>query len=130
MEDDYQFKGKKALLVEDNEMNIQLFSILLRKAKLEFDYAMNGEDGINLFNANIYHIVLTDIHLPNFYGDELAKRIRKNEDTVKANIPIIALTASISENEVDKYLESGINKILLKPFTPAIFNQTLKEYLQ
>jgi len=120
---------KKALLVEDNEMNVKLFSLLLKKANVNFDCAMDGEAAINLFNNNHYDIVLTDIHMPNFHGDELARRIRCNDNKAKAKIPIIALTASIQLNELDLYLASGINKILIKPFKQEEFKAMLDTYL-
>ncbi|MFP5041128.1 response regulator [Parasediminibacterium sp. JCM 36343] len=130
METDINYIEKKALLVEDNEMNIMLFSFLLKKIKINFDIARDGEEAISKFNTTNYDIVLTDIHLPKIEGDELAKIIRKSSDTAKAKTPIIALTASILTSETDAYLACGINYVLLKPFTEEKFKAVLKQYLQ
>ena len=124
------FFGKKALVVEDNDMNIMLLTLLLKKFFIEFDVAKDGETGLDLYNNGHYDIILTDINVPKMTGDQLAEAIRRSKDPVKCKIPIIALTASIVADDLDSYRLSGINEILIKPFKEAEFNQTLKKYLE
>lgn len=124
------FFGKKALVVEDNDMNILLLTLLLKKYGIEFDVAKDGQTALDLFNDNLYDIVLTDINVPKLTGDELAVIIRRSNDSKKANLPIIALTASIDENHLDSYLKKGINDILIKPFKELDFNEILKKHFE
>ena len=123
------YSVKKALLVEDNEMNVKLFSLLLKRIGIGFDTAMQGDDALELFNANHYDIILTEINLPKLSGDALARLIRENSDSIKANTPIIALTASILTSETATYLNAGINEVLIKPFTEEKFKSLLHQYL-
>jgi signal transduction histidine kinase/CheY-like chemotaxis protein len=123
------FFGKKALVVEDNDMNIMLLSLLLKKYFIEFDVAKDGEAGLELFNSKTYDIVLTDINVPKLTGDQLTAAIRRSDDPHKANLPIIALTASIVADDLDSYLKIGINDIMIKPFKEADFSAMLKKYL-
>jgi CheY-like chemotaxis protein len=130
MENVIDYSSKKALLVEDNIMNVKLFSLLLRRIGIQFDIATDGEEAIALFDNNYYDIVLTDINLPKLLGNEMAKIMRKNTDSIKAKTPIIALTASILTSEINSYLEIGINEVLLKPFSEERFKQMLKNYVK
>ena len=123
------FFGKKALVVEDNDMNIMLLTLLLKKYFIEFDVAKDREAGLELFNSKNYDIVLTDINVPKLTGDQLAAAIRRSEDSVKANLPIIALTASIVADDLDSYLRTGIDDIMIKPFKEADFSAMLRKYL-
>ncbi|MFP5041127.1 ATP-binding protein [Parasediminibacterium sp. JCM 36343] len=123
------FAGKKALVVEDNEMNILLLKLLLKKMQIGFDVAKDGEEGMKLFENNYYDIVLTDINIPKLTGDQLAGLIRKSHDTRKARIPIVALTASIIGDNTEQYFRMGINELLIKPFKEADFKAVLQQYL-
>jgi CheY-like chemotaxis protein len=122
------YAGKKALIIEDNEMNAMLLSLLLKKQQLKFDVAKNGKLGWKLFNENSYDIILTDINVPEMTGDQLAAAIRKT-DNGKSNMPVIALTASIIQDELDDYRRSGISDILLKPFNEADLNSLLQKHI-
>ncbi len=125
----YNFHQKKALLIEDNEINIMLVSMLLKKFQLHFDVAKTGTQALKLFNTNEYDIVLTDIHLPEFNGDEIAEIIRANTNPKKANTPIIALTATSLSSDLESYLAVGINDVMVKPFTEDDFFATIHKHL-
>jgi CheY-like chemotaxis protein len=121
--------NKKALVVEDNDMNVMLLTLLLKKYYMEFDVAKDGEKALELFNENHYDIVLTDINVPKLTGDQLAMAIRKDSDHHKAHIPIVALTASIVNNDLESYLRCGINEVLIKPFKEIEFTEMLRKHL-
>ncbi len=123
------FSLKKVLLVEDNQMNVMLFSLLLKRLGIQFTVATDGGEALTLFNNNHFDVILTDIHLPILRGDEMARIIRQNEDPLKANTPIIALTASNLTPEIDEYLSAGINQVVLKPFTEEKLKSILTELL-
>jgi signal transduction histidine kinase/CheY-like chemotaxis protein len=122
------YAGKKALIIEDNEMNAMLLSLLLKKQKLKFDVARNGKLGWELFNENIYDIILTDINVPEMTGDQLAAAIRKAPNA-KSKMPVIALTASIVKDDLEDYRKSGISDILLKPFKEDELNSLLQKHI-
>ncbi len=130
MKEESDFSNKKVLLVEDNEMNIRLFSFLLKRVKINFDTAIDGEIALELFRNNHYDLILTDINIPNIKGDEMTKIIRKDKDSTKSKVPIVALTASILVSETELYLAAGINQVLIKPFTEPQFKEVLEHFLQ
>ena len=129
MEKEIDFSLKKVLLVEDNQMNIMLFSLLLKRLGVQFTIATDGGEALTLFNNNHFDVILTDIHLPTLRGDEMARIIRQNKDLLKASTPIVALTASNLTPEVEEYLEAGINQVVLKPFTEEKLKSVLSELL-
>ncbi len=125
----HNFSDKKALVIEDNDMNILLIKLLLKKLQLSFDVAKDGEEGVRLFENNYYDIVLTDINVPKLTGDQIAAIIRKSTDIRKNNLPIVALTASIIGDNTEQYFRMGINELLVKPFKEADFKAVLERYL-
>ena len=122
------FVDKKALVIEDNEMNAMLLGLLLKKQQLPFDLAKDGQFGWELFNKNKYDIVLTDINVPKMTGDQLATAIR-NHPNGKASMPVIALTATIMQDDLDAYRKAGISDILVKPFKEADLKAMLTKHL-
>ena len=124
------FYGKKALVVEDNDMSIMLLTLLLKKYGLDYDVAKDGEEALALFNTNFYDIVLTDINIPKITGDEVASIMRSNDDTEKAHLPIIAMTASVVGDDIESYMRAGVNDVLVKPFKETEFLQMIKKHLE
>ena len=109
-------KGKRVLLADDNMLNILLATTILKKYKVNFDAAYNGLEAFELFNEHTYDIILTDIQMPVMGGIELTKKIRTGADPLKQNIPILGVTANVMQEDRKKYLESGMNELVLKPF--------------
>jgi signal transduction histidine kinase/CheY-like chemotaxis protein len=109
--------GRYILIAEDNKLNVLLLTTILRKQGVAYDIAENGIEAISLFESNRYDIVLTDIEMPEMGGVELAELIRRHPERKKASIPILALTANVLKEDRDKYLEAGINGVVLKPFS-------------
>lgn len=121
--------NKRALVVEDNEVNIMLLTMLLQKVGIVFDIAKDGDKGLALFEANQYDIILTDINVPKLTGDELAAIIREYPDPIKSTIPILGLTATIVQDDLDAYLKSGINEVMVKPFKQDQLYQLIEKYI-
>ncbi|WP_131536075.1 ATP-binding protein [Pedobacter nototheniae] len=108
--------GKRVLLADDNMLNILLASTILKKYHVVFDAAYNGKEALELFNENIYDIILTDIQMPEMGGIELTHKIRNCGDAKKQAVPILGVTANVMQEDRKKYIASGMNDLVLKPF--------------
>jgi signal transduction histidine kinase len=119
---------KKALVIEDNDMNAMLLGLLLKKQNLAYDLAKDGQTGWQMFNDNKYDIVLTDINVPKLTGDQLATAIR-NHPNGKATMPVVALTATILQDDLEAYRKAGITDVLVKPFKETELKIMLQKHL-
>ncbi|WP_439130537.1 response regulator [Polaribacter sp.] len=120
----YNFKNKKVLLVEDNQINVMVSKQILEKAGLTVEIAYNGLEAVQMVKANTYDIVLMDIQMPVMDGYTSSIEIRK----FNTKIPIIALSASVFMEVKNKIHESGMNGFIFKPFDPEdLLDQIQKE---
>ena len=116
------------LIVEDNEMNRAYIGGLLKRWKINFDFAVDGLDGIDKAKRKTYDLIVMDIRMPRMNGYDATIAIR-NQTNVNQQTPIIALTASAMESEKYKALDIGMNEFLTKPFAPEQLKTVLCEYL-
>lgn len=115
---DYDFTGKRALLVEDNEINIEITKNILLHKNLEVEVAMNGEEGVARFmehEPDYYDVILMDIRMPVMDGLTATKQIRASGRADSRKVPIIAMTANVFEEDVRKSFEAGMDAHLSKP---------------
>jgi CheY-like chemotaxis protein/HPt (histidine-containing phosphotransfer) domain-containing protein len=103
------------LVVEDNPINQQVARFQLEKMGYRVEIAKDGIDALAMLELNDYALVLMDCHMPQMDGFETTARIRSRADD-KAQIPIIAVTASGGAGERDNCLQAGMDDFLLKPF--------------
>ncbi len=122
-------EGKRILLADDNKMNILLAQTVLKKYKLVTDVAYDGKEAFVLFEKNEYDLILTDIQMPEMGGIELTRIIRSYPNAAKANIPILGVTANVLQEDRKKYIESGINNLVLKPFSERELIDKIAEYI-
>jgi PAS domain S-box-containing protein len=122
------FSGKKVLVVDDNEINILIAKRILSNWGLIIDVAANGHEAINKVMENRYDMILMDIHMPGIDGFETTGIIRELEGDHYKQVPIIALTASSHYHESSKFIASGMNGYLLKPFNHDKFKSVLSVY--
>jgi len=104
------------LAAEDNAMNIFFMRQLFKKWGIHADIVENGQEVLDTLMHNNYDVILMDMHMPVMDGIEATRAIRLLTDPIKANIHIIALTGSVSENGKARALESGMDDYLSKPF--------------
>lgn len=116
--DDSDISKLKILIAEDDQMNILLMRKLLAKWELSPDFVNNGLEAVEACKANTYDLILMDIHMPKMDGYEATTIIRSLDDKAKAELPIIALTASVALDVRHKILEVGITDFISKPFKP------------
>lgn len=116
----------KILVVEDNPINI----LLLKKILLNWNnvpvVATNGKEAIEKVEASAYDVILMDIHMPFIDGYEAARLIRNMTDITRSAIPIIALTASVSNDLYLKIKDAGMNDFITKPFNSDVLYSKLK----
>ena len=111
-------KGKKLLLVEDNELNREIALEILKEAGFVVDIAEDGAVAVQKIKQAApgqYDLILMDIQMPNLDGYEATRQIRALPDAEKANIPIFAMTANAFEEDRQNALEAGMNGHIAKP---------------
>ena len=119
------FSGKKLLVVEDNELNLEIASTILQEAGFEVDTAENGQIALEKVEnapADRYDLILMDIQMPVMDGYEATRRIRALSDKEKASVPIVAMTANAFEDDRKNALNAGMNGHIAKPLDlPKLF---------
>lgn len=129
---DIDFKGKKILLAEDNELNAEITTTILSEMGFEVKAV---EDGILCVNeiqhqpANTYDLILMDIQMPNMDGYKATHCIRHLSQPEKANIPIIAMSANAFEEDKKKAFDVKMNDYITKPIDFQKMEEVLKNIL-
>ena len=126
------FAGKRILLAEDNAMNQMIAEAILTEYGFQIEIACDGEEAVEKIKtapAGYYDIILMDIQMPKMDGYEAAKHIRELEERQKAEIPIVAVTANVFEEDRKVALEAGMNGHLAKPYDIPAMIETLKGLL-
>ncbi|MEG0834493.1 MAG: response regulator [Christensenellaceae bacterium] len=129
---EYDFTGKRVLLVEDHILNIEVAKKLLGIKNLEVEVAENGLQAIETFAQKIdgyYDAILMDIRMPVMDGLTAAKAIRLMRKTDAKTIPIIAMTANAFDEDIEKTKAAGMNAHLAKPIEPFLLYQTMQRFL-
>ena len=124
--------GVRILLVEDNEINTEIARELLTEEGCIVETANDGVaciDMIEKADVDYYKLILMDIQMPVMNGYDAALAIRKMKDTKKARIPIIAMTANVFAEDIQKVLSVGMNDHVAKPVDMNILVPTMMKYL-
>ncbi len=119
------FTGKKALIVDDNAVNVKLAMRLLGQFNLELSSASNGRDCIDLVKRNHYDIIFLDHMMPELDGIATVHMLRDDG----CSIPIIALTANSYSGSRERYVSEGFSDYLAKPFKYKDLHKILEKYL-
>lgn len=126
------FGGKKVLLVEDNELNMEIASELLKFVNLQVEHAENGKVAVNIFRNSKekeYALIFMDIQMPLMNGYDAARCIRSSEHPAAGTIPIIAMTANAFNDDVQAALDAGMNGHLAKPIDVEALYKTIARYI-
>lgn len=118
----------KILLIEDNEKNRYLITFLLERNGLNVVQADNGRLGLEKAINENPDLILLDIQLPEMNGYEVAKNLKKYENTKK--IPIIAVTSYAMRGDREKAIEAGCTGYIEKPIDPDNFYDQIIKYLK
>ncbi len=131
-EEKLEFKGRRILLVEDNELNREIATEVLTEVGLLVEEAEDGQiavERVNSADPGYYDLVLMDIQMPIMDGYEATREIRKLPDPERANIPIIAMTANAFEEDRKLAMESGMNEHMAKPIDISVLMELLQKYI-
>lgn len=126
-------KGKRVLLVEDHPLNTEIAKRILERYEMRITAVEDGATAIDLFEKSdlrYFDVVLMDIVMPEMDGFEAARRIRKIGRADAQITPIIAMSASDTQEDVDACKEAGMNAHIAKPVEPQKLYQILCEYLE
>ena len=124
----HDYSGRRALLVEDNELNREIAVTILKETGMEIDTAIDGIEAVNTIYsspADYYDLILMDIQMPRMDGYTATREIRTLKDNRKANIPIVAMTANAFEEDRRKAFETGMNGHIIKPVDMKAIARTL-----
>jgi signal transduction histidine kinase/CheY-like chemotaxis protein len=129
--DCFDFSGKHILLTEDVAVNREIIVTLLEDTHIKIDCAENGFEACEKFenNPHQYDLIFMDIHMPEMDGFEAAKKIRAMNSEEAKTIPIIAMTADVFREDVERMLHSGMNDHIGKPVEISEILQKLRKYL-
>jgi DNA-binding response OmpR family regulator len=114
----------RVLLVEDEPMNILLFTDVLEADGHEVVVANDGIAGRDLALSQSFDLCVVDIHLPQLRGDELVKQLR----AARMSTPVIALSSSALATEVERGLLAGFDAYLTKPISPGELRDAVRRY--
>lgn len=129
---DFDFTGKRVLLVEDNLINTEVAVMLLEAKGFEVETADNGLRALEMFSKSdegYYHAILMDIRMPLMDGLTAALNIRHLSNPDARTIPIIAMTANAFDDDIEKSKAAGMNAHLAKPIEPNRMYQTLYDFV-
>ena len=127
----YNFSNYKLLIAEDVEINREIMSSILEETGVSIDYAENGKAAVSMFSMNPekYDLILMDINMPEMDGYEATQQIRSLDSAKADSIPIIAMTANVFKEDIEKCLVSGMNDHTGKPIDADALFGLLNRYL-
>ena len=120
-------QGKRILVAEDNSVNQQVVNEFLSLAGMVVSLANNGLEALNLMQTKTFDAVLMDMHMPVMGGIEATTHIRANSDY--QTLPVIALTAGVTQAERETCLNGGMNDFIPKPVDPVMLIATLNKWI-
>jgi CheY-like chemotaxis protein len=125
------YEGFRVLLAEDVEINREIVCALLAPTLLEIDCAVNGVEAVRMFSdmPGRYDIVFMDVQMPEMDGYEATRRIRALDVPQAKKIPIIAMTANVFREDIEKCQEAGMDGHIGKPLDMKELLAVLNMYL-
>jgi signal transduction histidine kinase/CheY-like chemotaxis protein len=116
--------GKRFLIADDEEWNSTLLTTIFDSYKIKYVVARNGKEVLDHLNAQPVDLILMDVRMPEMDGFEATRTIR-NLNHPHASVPIIGITADITQKQVQLCYDAGMNMVLGKPFTEISLGETI-----
>jgi CheY-like chemotaxis protein len=125
------FMGRRILLVEDVEINREIVLTLLEPLHLEIDCAVNGKEAVRMFSEapDKYDMIFMDVQMPEMDGYEATRNIRAITIPQAKQIPIVAMTANVFREDIERCLAAGMNSHVGKPLNLNEVLESLRTYL-
>ena len=130
--EEISFPGKRILVVEDNELNMEIICTILENYGIETEQAVNGEEAVQRMEESVsgyYDMIFMDIMMPEMDGLEATRTIRNLDREDCKKIPIYAMSANAFDEDVKRSLASGMNGHLSKPVNLQVLEKTLRKVL-
>lgn len=130
--EEISFPGKRILVVEDNELNIEIICTILENYGIETEQAVNGKEAVRRMEESVpgyYDMIFMDIMMPEMDGLEATRTIRNLDRKDCKKIPIYAMSANAFDEDVKRSLASGMNGHLSKPVNLQVLEKTLQKVL-
>jgi signal transduction histidine kinase/DNA-binding response OmpR family regulator len=118
------------LLVEDNETNQIVEKMMLQEMGYQVNIANDGKAAIDSIASTHYDLVLMDIHMPVLDGCTATEYIRENEKNTTTHLPIIAITASATAEDIERCLKAGMDDFLAKPIAQDALTHILEKWVK
>jgi len=131
-EDNASLYGKRILIAEDNELNVEVITGLLEQIQIQVDTAANGSEAIEMFSRSQtgnYDAILMDLQMPIMDGYEATEQIRSLDREDAVQVPIIAMSADVFEESANTAIERGMDGYISKPFNNDQLFRTLKKLI-
>ena len=124
-----RLRGARILVAEDNDFNQQVVVELLERTGARITLADTGREALaRLDDSGPFELILMDVQMPEMDGYEATRIIRQRADT--RDLPIIAMTANVTQGDRSRCLEAGMNDFQAKPIRPALFLQTVAQWIR
>lgn len=121
--------GQLILMAEDNVTNQTVIIRQLNNLGYAVEIANDGKEALKLLQSRSFAILLTDCHMPNMDGFELTKTVRKSEQDGDVRLPVVAITASVMKEEVDRCFAAGMDDCLAKPLEMKKLKEMLRKWM-
>lgn len=131
-EEEFDFTGKRLLIAEDNELNMEIAKELCERVGFEVNCVYDGKKALEKFKASdeyYYDAILMDIHMPVMNGHEAARAIRALKRKDAHSVVILAMTANAFYEDAEEAIKSGMNEHFAKPIEPEAIFASLKRFL-
>jgi two-component system, cell cycle response regulator DivK len=125
--DDAPPRRRKVLIVEDNDLNMKLFSDLLTAHGYDILQTKDGLEALVLARCHRPDLILMDIQLPEISGIEVTRRLKQDDDL--KFIPVVAVTAFAMKGDRERIRSGGCEDYIAKPISIAAFLQTVERFL-
>lgn len=128
----YDFTAFSLLVAEDVDVNREILASLLEDTGIAIDFAVDGTEALDRFakHPDTYSLILMDVHMPKMDGYETVRNIRCLPVARARQIPIIAMTADVFREDIEKCLQAGMNDHIGKPIDPGELMTKLNKYLR
>ena len=120
--------GRRVLMAEDVEQNAEILADLLELEDIQSEHAWNGKQAVEMFSESeqgYYDAILMDVRMPEMDGLTATRKIRELDRPDAKTIPIIAMTANVFDEDIERTREAGMNAHLSKPVEPEKMYETM-----